>query len=161
MLYIGMFLIFVTLQGKNNHVEAAESVINVLDYGACGTDSESDRNAMNEALKAAGMASEGETEVYVPPGVYYIDGYLGIYSGTWLHLSDDAKIVRMEGYETESAFSGQEGYGTESAAPRREDGTARPDVEEQSFPDFSSLLVHLAGRGFSAAEMTQLFRMNP
>ena len=67
----------------------------------------------------------------------------------------------QEGYETESAFSGQEGYGTESAAPRREDGTARPDVEEQSFPDFSSLLVHLAGRGFSAAEMTQLFRMNP
>ena len=67
----------------------------------------------------------------------------------------------QEGNETESAFSGQEGYGTKSAAPGREDGTARPDVEEQSFPDFSSLLVHLAGRGFSAAEMTQLFRMNP
>ena len=106
MLYIGMFLIFVALQGNNNHVEAAEYVINVLDYGACGTDSESDRDAMNEALKAAGMASEGETEVYVPPGVYYIDGYLGIYSGTWLHLSDEAKIVRMEGYETESMLIG-------------------------------------------------------
>ena len=67
----------------------------------------------------------------------------------------------QEGYETESASAGQEGHKTESAAPGMEEGTGRQDVEERSFPDFSSLLVHLAGRGFSVTEMNRLFRMNP
>ena len=107
MVYAGMFLLSVTIQGKNNHAEAAESVINVLDYGACGSDAESDRKALNEALRAAGRVSDGqETEVYVPPGTYYLEDFIGIYSNTWLHLADGARIVRMDGCYTNVMLTG-------------------------------------------------------
>jgi hypothetical protein len=49
---------------------------------------------------------DGETEVYVPDGTYYIDDYIGIYSNTWLHLSDSAKIARMEGCKGKSMLIG-------------------------------------------------------
>ena len=87
--------------------EASEGVLNVADYGACGEDDLSDREPITAALRdAAGDGGGDVTEVYVPDGIYYIDGYLGIYSDTWLHLSDGAVIVRMDGHETESMLIG-------------------------------------------------------
>ena len=87
--------------------EACEGLLNVADYGACGEDDLSDREPISAALRdAAGNGCGVITEVYVPDGIYYLDDYLGIYSDTWLHLSDGAVIVRMDGYETENMLIG-------------------------------------------------------
>lgn len=88
-------------------VEASDAPIDVTEYGACGEDMESDREAFCAALRAAGeQAGEGLTEVYVPDGTYYLDNFAGIYSGTWLHLADGAKIVRMDGAASEAMLIG-------------------------------------------------------
>ena len=109
----------------------------------------------NMCLRVSHTLREQKGESTVLEIVYEPDGRVRCYLLRTVNAPESEKT----GIRPETA--GQEGNETESAAPGREDGTARPDVEEQSFPDFNSLLVHLAGRGFSAAEMTQLFRMNP
>ena len=83
----------------------ASDTICVTDFGADGTDMESDRDAFWNALREA-SCMDGETEVYVPDGTYYIDDFIGIYSNTWLHLSDGAKIARMEGCKGKSMLIG-------------------------------------------------------
>ncbi len=105
---LSVLAIFTILSRTTVPAEADEpTCINVQDYGADGTDEESDRQAFWDALRDAGsQRSPDRTEVYVPDGIYYLDDYIGIYSNTWLHLSDGAKIVRMDGCETKSMLIG-------------------------------------------------------
>lgn len=103
-----VFIIMI-LAGLNSgeHVEAAETgnVLDVTDFGACGYDSVSDRDAFWDALRAA--HDLGGAEVRVPDGTYFIDDWVGIYSKTWLHLSDRARIVRMDGCHGKIMLSGK------------------------------------------------------
>ena len=66
---------------------------NVVDFGANGSDSASDRKAIQDALDKAKGASEA-TVVTVPAGTYYLDRALFIYSNTRLSLSAGAKFLR-------------------------------------------------------------------
>ena len=71
---------------------AKGSTVSVKDYGANGSDTKADTQAIQKALNAIHKAGGGT--VNVPKGTYYIDNYLLIYSNTTLHLDASAVMKR-------------------------------------------------------------------
>ncbi len=71
---------------------AKGSTVSVKDYGANGSDTKADTQAIQKALDAIHKAGGGT--VNVPKGTYYIDNYLLIYSNTTLHLDASAVMKR-------------------------------------------------------------------
>lgn len=91
-LSILMFIFF--LSGTTIRCEAVTRRYDITDFGADGTDKESDYDAIQEALD---QASEDQmTVVIVPKGTYYIDDTLYIQSNTKLKLSSKAIIKRKK-----------------------------------------------------------------
>ena len=70
-----------------------KTVINVADHGADGSDKADDRESIQKCLDHA-KDHDGRTVVKIPPGTYYLNSDLRIYSDTTLELDDKAKIVR-------------------------------------------------------------------
>lgn len=73
----------------------AATTISVKDYGADGSDSAGDSEAIQKALNEA-ITTDGTLVVEVPAGTYYIDSCLAIYSNTTLQLDGNAKFVRTK-----------------------------------------------------------------
>ena len=71
------------------------STLNVSDYGADGTDEESDYASIQRCLNF-GKNTDEHLTVNVGPGTYYIDATLTVYSNTDLVLDDNAEIIRMD-----------------------------------------------------------------
>ena len=97
----GMVLAALVLVGSfaaPTQAEAAVNTYNVVDFGANGSDTSSDRLAIQTALDKAKTTSE-EITVIVPAGTYYIDDTLNIYSDTTLQLDKNAVIKRASGIE--------------------------------------------------------------
>ena len=68
----------------------------VTDYGANGDDTLSDREAIQKVFdKAIGATSQ--TEIVFPPGTYYLDRALFVFSNTKVKLDPAARIVRQSG----------------------------------------------------------------
>ncbi|BBH23672.1 hypothetical protein Back11_50170 [Paenibacillus baekrokdamisoli] len=89
---------------------------NVKDYGAAGTTANAnptvdDTAAFNAALAAAAAAGGGT--VYVPPGIYRIDGHLTVGANVQLRGSDDIPHrAAVYGSATGSILYAYEGRGT-------------------------------------------------
>lgn len=70
------------------------TVVTVTDYGANGSDTKSDRTAIQNCLN---MAKDGKAvKVVIPAGKYYIDDVLIAYDNTTISLAADAEIIRMD-----------------------------------------------------------------
>lgn len=76
-------------------VKVYQTTFNIAELGAKGTDTKSDKTAINKILKYATLIDEPIT-VVVPDGTYYIDGTLTIYSDTSLCLAENAVIKRFQ-----------------------------------------------------------------
>lgn len=74
-------------------VKVYQTVFNVAELGAKGTDTKSDASAINKVLAYAELIDE-PIIVVVPDGTYYIDKILTIYSDTSLCLTEKAVIKR-------------------------------------------------------------------
>ncbi len=74
-------------------VKVYQTVFNVAELGAKGTDTKSDATAINKVLAYADLIDE-PIVVVVPNGTYYIDKILTIYSDTSLCLEKKAVIKR-------------------------------------------------------------------
>ncbi|MBE5941729.1 MAG: hypothetical protein E7264_04205 [Lachnospiraceae bacterium] len=90
----------ITVESKENpelkktfQVKVYQTVFNVAQLGANGTDTKSDASAINKVLAYAKLIDE-PIIVVVPNGTYYIDKILTIYSDTSLCLQDKAIIKR-------------------------------------------------------------------
>ncbi len=78
---------------KTFRVKVYQTIFNVAQLGANGTDTKSDASAINKVLAYAKLIDE-PIIVVVPNGTYYIDKILTIYSDTSLCLEDKAIIKR-------------------------------------------------------------------
>lgn len=76
-------------------VKVYQTTFNIAELGAKGTDTKSDKTAINKILKYAKLIEE-PINVVVPDGTYYINGTLTIYSDTNLCLSENAVIKRLQ-----------------------------------------------------------------
>lgn len=77
-------------------------ILNVLEYGAISNDGNSDTAAINTAIRAARNAGGtwgDEAIVWVPPGIYNIDGGLTMYSRVTLMMAKNAVMYVSSGYE--------------------------------------------------------------
>lgn len=90
----------ITVSAKENSsicatfkVKVYQTVFNVAELGAKGTDTKSDATAINKVLAYADLIEE-PIVVVVPDGTYYIDKILTIYSDTSLCLTEKAVIKR-------------------------------------------------------------------
>lgn len=73
---------------------------NVVDFGANGTDTTSDKAAIQEAMDKAG--EDHKIVITVPSGTYYITGVLYIQSNTTLQLDSNATIRRADSVVSKS-----------------------------------------------------------
>ena len=92
----------ITVSSKENSniqvkfkVKVYQTTFNLDELNVNGTDTKSDRKAINKILKYATLIDETIT-VNVPAGTYYIDGPLTIYSDTNLTLKKGAVIKRFQ-----------------------------------------------------------------
>ncbi len=97
---------------------AGDQTVNVKDYGADGSDSESDRLAIQAAFDVA-EETDGTLTVEFPAGTYYIDSTLWVRSDTTLQLSDDVTIISTDTRDTAMLSAGYQdeaisGYGKAS-----------------------------------------------
>lgn len=77
-------------------------ILNVLEYGAISNDGNSDTAAINTAIRAARNAGGtwgDEAIVWIPPGIYNIDGGLTMYSRVTLMMAKNAVMYVSSGYE--------------------------------------------------------------
>ncbi|MFA5457599.1 MAG: glycosyl hydrolase family 28-related protein, partial [Synergistaceae bacterium] len=77
-------------------------ILNVLEYGAISNDGNSDTAAINTAIRAARNAGGtwgDEAIVWIPPGIYNIDGGLTMYSRVSLMIAKNAVMYVSSGYE--------------------------------------------------------------
>ncbi len=83
---------------KTFDVKVYQTIFNVEELGAKGTDTKTDDTVINKALKYASYKLlKGKTiTVVVPKGIYYIEKTLNIYSNTNLILEDGAIIKRKK-----------------------------------------------------------------
>lgn len=77
-------------------VKVYQTIFNVAELGADGTDSKVDNKAINKVLKYASheLLQDQMITVTIPDGTYYISDILTIYSNTNLVLADNAIIQR-------------------------------------------------------------------
>ena len=97
LLYLPLVLGLV-ITGVPMTAEAAVTTYNVTDYGANGSDINSDFTAIEKTLAFA-KNTDSEIKVVIPKGTYYIDNTLTIYSNTTLELQEGAVIKRASGFE--------------------------------------------------------------
>ena len=74
------------------------AVYEITEFGADGTDEESDRKNIQEALNAAGSVNtiDGKKSlVHIKAGKYFLDNLLTIYSNTDLILNNNAIVYRL------------------------------------------------------------------
>jgi parallel beta-helix repeat protein len=100
------FILFALLFLCSKSAQAETYYYNVKDFGADGTDTQSDSTAIQQALdKASDYLDWGEeypegkeptTVITIPNGTYYISKPLYIQSNTTLKLSSKAVIIRMD-----------------------------------------------------------------
>ncbi|MCR5667049.1 MAG: right-handed parallel beta-helix repeat-containing protein [Eubacterium sp.] len=73
----------------------SSTVIDVTDYGADGSDSSGDSEAIQDALDEA-IGSSSVVTVKIPSGTYYIDKGLKLYSNTYLKLTSKTILYRTD-----------------------------------------------------------------
>lgn len=73
---------------------ASKQTVDVTDFGAKGSDTKPDTEAIQAALDEVGEAGGGT--VNIPAGKYYIDDQLEIHSDTVLQLAKQAEIIRKD-----------------------------------------------------------------
>ena len=91
---VGVLVFAMCMSAGVNYVKA-DTTYDVTEFGADGTDSLNDREAIQECLKLGNQTDEVIT-VKIPGGTYYIDSDLKIYGNTVLELSDDTKLVAQD-----------------------------------------------------------------
>lgn len=91
-------------------------MVNVRDFGATGVGIIDDTRAFQEAFKLA--YEKGSVNIYVPAGTYLIDGFIDLYSNTYVKFDAGAKIIKSDKATTSYVFTcgreadkGTTGYG--------------------------------------------------
>lgn len=91
-LFFGILLFICVFFPASLHARAADTGLNVMDYGAIGDGITDDRAAVQAAIDAA-ATGEGGGVVYFPEGTYLVEEILVLKSNITLSLDDDATIL--------------------------------------------------------------------
>lgn len=144
-------------------VKKGDLVFNVRDYGAVGNGSTNDKPAFIAAFEAA-KAAGGYRTVYMPPGVYIVEGglnlagYNSVLQGAGVHMggynnprgsvlravNQTGPVLDLNGWWHPGDFSGRVKF---SGFALRGDGTSQPgheSIEDRSLVKSGLSLGHLA-----------------